>query len=114
MTAELREAVRGSDAVVLGVVHDLRSADPTGVATSNHDADWWLATIDVEEVVKGENVGPTLEVVYANSTDVMWFRAPKPTEGQRGVFLLRRAERGFGLLDPAGIQPPENIDEVRA
>jgi hypothetical protein len=118
----LSERVRGADAIVVGVVRELK---PIGradnwVPTSEHDADWWVATIALEEVVKGRKPrSGVFEVVFANSRDVHWATAPKPDPGQTGVFLLRLESRwgapkgALALLDPADVQPREHLDDIR-
>lgn len=118
----LSERVRGADAIVVGAVRELKpiARPDEWVPTSEHDADWWVATIAVEEVVRGRKPrGGNFEVIFANSRDVHWITAPKPDPGQRGVFLLRRETRwgapkgALALLDPADVQPREHLDDIR-
>jgi hypothetical protein len=118
----LSERVRGADAIVVGAVRELRpiKRPDEWVPTSEHDADWWVATIAVEGVVKGRKPrGGRLEAIFANSRDVQWATAPKPDPGQQGVFLLRRETRwgapkgALALLDPADVQPREHLDDIR-
>lgn len=118
----LSERVRAADAIVVGAVRELRPVERSDewVPTSEHDADWWVATIAVEEVVRGDKPrGGRFEVIFANSRDVHWATAPKPEPGQHGVFLLWREKRwgapkgALVLLDPADVQPREHLDDIR-
>jgi hypothetical protein len=119
--AALRKRVGEAHAVVVGKVAD---AGPVGgeevPPASEHDPQWRTAVVVVERGEKGEfKEGQRLEVAYASSRDVMWFRAPKPEPGDRAVFLLHRRvleERNvemLGIVDPLDMQPVERLDEIR-
>jgi hypothetical protein len=105
---QLREYRRTADATVIGTVVALAKTGPR--TRSEHDPDWWLATIDVRDVDHGDvSLGPT-NVLYANSIDVRWSKAPKPQAGQRGVWVLHRTTDDlqhvapFQMLDPRDYQ----------
>jgi hypothetical protein len=62
---------------------------------SEHDPDWWSTTITIDAVEKGDHAGKTVQIVYANSQDIAWHKAPKIKAGDHGVFLLHnRDHRG--------------------
>jgi hypothetical protein len=72
-----------------------RSARARGAPTpapriSEHDPDWRVADIQVDEVHKGTLPQDTVSVRFPASTDVMWHDAPKFQPGQEGFFLLHR------------------------
>ena len=69
-----------ADAVVVGRVTKLERA--FGPVTSEHDADWWKATLEVYHVEKGDVAPGEVVVLYPNSIDVRWRQAPKPKASQ--------------------------------
>jgi hypothetical protein len=113
----LREHASGSDAVVVGRVVKLE--DAVGPATSEHDPDWWKATLQVDHVESG-NVQPgELEILYPNSLDVRWSAVPKPKASQEGVWILHATEgrlrdaAPFQILHPDDYQPVQQLDAIR-
>jgi hypothetical protein len=40
-------------------------------------------------VLKGRSSRKNVEVLYASSIDIVWYRSPKLEEGASGVFILR-------------------------
>jgi hypothetical protein len=115
-------AARLADAVLVGSAHvaDTRTrggVDPLTV--SEHSPFWSEAILDVQSVEKGTAPGPRVIVLYPESIDVMWYRAPKLRAGLEGVFLLRRGaiegpdRDAFTALDPIDVQPASALDRVR-
>jgi len=111
LSAVLRRATEGADmdtlrqhlssaaAVVVGKVVETRPvAGADHIPFSEHDPDWWIATIHVTRSLKGQVKGDVL-VRYANSRDVAWYRAPKPREGQEAIFVLHED----GARDAGGV-----------
>ena len=113
----IREHVAGADAVVVGRVSGLAKAGPTRY--SEHDPDWWVATIDVDSVEQGQLAAGPVQVLYANSIDVRWRDKPKPKAGQNGVWILHatdgdlRALAPYYLRDPEDYQAPHALDQLR-
>jgi hypothetical protein len=60
---------------------------------SEHDPDWRIGEIQVDQVHKGSHKGKTAEVRFPNSQDVMWHDAPKFHPGQEGFFILHKSEK---------------------
>lgn len=113
----LREHAENADAVVLGRVIALeRALEP---AISEHDPDWWKATLNVFHVEKGQVKPGEVEVLFANSIDVQWRTAPKPKASQGGLWLLHATEgklsesAPFVLLHPEDFQPTQELDVLR-
>ena len=52
---------------------------------------------------------------FAASDDVAWFRSPKLTVGQQGVFLLRRGETAgtYVLIQPGSLLGIEEASRVK-
>jgi len=86
----VREHADSAAAVVVGTVVGLAEAAPP--SDSEHDPLWWVATIDVRRVVRGPLEPGRLEVLYPNSLDVMWARAPKPKASQEALWILHETD----------------------
>jgi len=95
--AELRDHAAGADAVVIGRVLRLEKAAQS--SGSEHDPDWWAATVDVAHTETGDATGE-VRVLYANSIDVRWRRSPKPKASQAGLWLLHRTTGALAEIAP--------------
>ena len=60
---------------------------------SEHDPDWRIGEIQVDQVHKGTHKSKTAEVRFPSSPDVMWHDAPKFHAGQEGFFVLHKADK---------------------
>ena len=116
-TERVREHVAQADAVVVGRV--VRLEDAVRPSLSEHDPDWWKATLQVYHVERG-NVQPgEVAVLYANSLDVRWRNSPKPRASQEGVWILHatagdlRQHAPFQILHPEDYQPVEQLESLR-
>lgn len=79
------------------------AGEPQTTRYSEHDPVWMTATVEVEEVHKGDaGTGQTVEIMFPASTDVAWHRAPKFKPGQEGVFLLHQ-EPAAALPDAVAV-----------
>jgi hypothetical protein len=118
LETDLREHASAADAVVTGRVVGLEKAAAGGL--SEHDPDWWKATLSVPHVERGDVVPGEVAVLYANSQDVAWRRAPKPRASQEGVWLLHATEgdlreaAAYQILHPEDYQPVQQLDVLRA
>jgi hypothetical protein len=142
---DLRDRIDAADMVVVGRVSSVRvpseapgpRARAAGLAAapprriSEHDPEWREAVIAVDRVEMGERRRKQVVVKFPASTDVRWFKAPKFTPGQEGVFILHRppgaipaaararatpaaAPDAYVALHPADVQPAEREDEITA
>ncbi len=115
-TERLRGHAAEADAVVVGRIVSLEKVGPPSI--SEHDPDWWRATINVEHSEKGNATGQ-IQVLYPNSSDVHWARVPKLRPGQHGLWILHategdRAELGqYSLLDADDAHPVDHLDRLR-
>ncbi len=113
---DLRRHAGEADAVVIGRVTAIEKAGP--FVRSEHDPDWWRATIAVDQTEKGAVEG-SVQVLFPNSRDVMWARTPKLAAGQEGVWILHRttgdevALAPFSLLDADDAHPADHVDRLR-
>ncbi|GLS18547.1 hypothetical protein GCM10007874_15640 [Labrys miyagiensis] len=115
---KIRDHAKAADAVVIGRVVAVEKAGP--ITFSEHDPDWWRATINVFHVEKGDVSGGRVRVLFANSRDIRWQKAPKPKPSQGGLWILHRTGRGlrrlapFQILDPKDFQPTQKLDMLRS
>jgi hypothetical protein len=131
----LQDHIALADLIVAGQVTATKpvARDENRPPPSEHDPEWWEATIKVQVVEKGQ-AGATLTAYYPHSDDIRWFAAPKLHEiqGKDRVFLFHarlnpQAEaigeekerdrfdiEGLKILDPADVQPVEKRDQIRA
>jgi hypothetical protein len=117
-TNRLTSHARGAAAVVSGRVTKLAKAGPS--IQSEHDPDWWVATLAVNHVELGD-IGPSknLKVLYANSRDVSWRTHLKPKAGQEGAWILHAADpslskfASFSLDDEDDLQSVQFLDSLR-
>jgi hypothetical protein len=113
----LQQHAADADAVVVGKVVALQ--DVLGPATSEHAPDWWKATLEVQHVERGNVELGTVDVLYPNSLDVRWAKAPKPKASQSGVWMLHATEGDlreaapFQILHPEDFQPVQQLDVIR-
>jgi hypothetical protein len=120
---EVLEHARAADAVVRGQVISLTQV-PEPQAPGEHDPDWWIATLAVDLVAKGQvpnmvdDVG-RVGVLYANSLDIKWRQSLKPKASQAGLWLLHRTtgetERlaPFQISHALDLQPSIQLEFLR-
>jgi len=129
----LERRVAEADLILTGEVIASSSAVEHRVVRSEHDPDWWIARVKIHSVLKGHEhpkagrdaakPGLTVDVLFANSTDIAWYQAPKLLEGMSGVLILRHlnakeapTEVGRPIhqaLDPLDFLATERLPEVR-
>jgi hypothetical protein len=120
---EVLEHARAADAVVRGQVISLAQVPGTR-APREHDPDWWIATLAVDLVAKGQVPNTTegvstVGVLYANSQDISWRESLKPKASQAGLWLLHRTTGETESLAPfqvshaLDLQPSVQLDFLR-
>lgn len=110
-----------ASAVVVGRVTGVSERQSAAAATeerqSEHDPRWVVATVEVDEAVKGRP-SRTIEVLFASSEDVMWRDAPKLAVGQKAVMLLQKGapeledKRAHAVVDELDVQPADSAEFV--
>jgi hypothetical protein len=114
---KLKARMESADAVVVAKVVGIEKVGP--VRHSEHDPDWWRATLEIRHVERGSVSGDTVQVLYANSTDVHWRDRPKPQASQGGLWILhavkdeRREWAPYELVSPYDVQPTQQLDVIR-
>ena len=117
---DLRGHASAADAVVVGEVVGLQNVAGGEGAFSEHDPDWWTATIAVHHVEQGDLQPGQVTVLYPNSRDVRWAHVPKPTPSEYGVWILHATEGDLARLAPYQIvdvddrQPLQSLETLRA
>jgi hypothetical protein len=116
--SELKSRADEAAAVVVGRVVGVReTASAEEERQSEHDPHWSVATVEVEQAVKGKPA-ETMDVLFANSDDVMWRHAPKLAVGQKATMLLQRGapevedKRAHAVLSKIDVQPPDSVELV--
>jgi hypothetical protein len=98
----LRRRLAAAARVVAGTVVDASPLEEHAAPRSEHDPDWWIARVQVHAELKGGErskaageppksaspSAPVVEVLFANSTDIAWYQAPKLRKGTAGLLLL--------------------------
>ncbi|UVK47009.1 hypothetical protein BPNPMPFG_002745 [Mesorhizobium sp. AR07] len=87
----LAERVRHAELIVTGEVTASRVLERPSPPRSEHDPEWGIARVAVRTVLKGKKPKGDVEVLFANSHDIAWYKSPKLHEGKRGIFLLHLA-----------------------
>jgi len=112
-----KHATSESDAVIVGRVVKVEKA--LAGSASEHDPDWWRATIEVQHVERGSVKKGQVEVLYPNSVDVRWHSAPKPKPSSEGVWMLHatagalRDAAPYQIVHPDDYQPVGQLDAIR-
>lgn len=134
-TKKIEVHATDADLIVTGKVTGTKPLPPEDrlVRRSEHDPDWWEATIAVSSTEKGQPpANNVLTVYYPFSRDIRWFRVPKLSVGKEGVFFLhskmqpgappakgeeREADasniKGYKILHFEDAQPMTAVDRVR-
>ncbi|HEY7075279.1 MAG TPA: hypothetical protein VH418_07910 [Solirubrobacteraceae bacterium] len=102
-----------ADAVVRGRVIGLNAVDPNELL-HEHSPQWWIATLDVDFVQRGEvegvgEEGGRVNFLYANSLDIRWRDWPKPKAGQGGMWILHRTAEEHADLAPFTLRHREDL-----
>lgn len=87
----LAERVRHAEMIVTGEVTASRVLERPFPPRSEHDPEWGIARIAVRAVLKGKKPKGDVEVLFASSQDIAWYKSPKLREGMHGIFLLHLA-----------------------
>lgn len=120
----LRDRIAIAKLIVEGHVTTSSPADPKAIQKSEHDPNWWIAHVAVESVIKGGGKAVKhVEVLFANSKDIAWYKSPKLHEGSRGIFLLHSVKKTdrpprvgrvmYQATEPLDFLPTERLPEVK-
>jgi hypothetical protein len=119
----IAERVADAELVVTGRVTAARRIAEEEEPASEHDPEWAIARVAIESVLKGRSSRRTVEVLFASSLDIAWYRSPKLNEGASGVFILRRRDKDeapaeveenvYQATHPLDFLPHDRLDDVQ-
>ncbi len=124
-TSDTQLAVRLAQAetVISGVasapVSFAGGAKAAKVPTSEHDPDWWQSTIEIATVEKGGVTAKAIVVLFANSSDIVWYQSPKIKKGDDRIWLLQNRDifgktvPGPTVVHPLDVQPITELERIR-
>lgn len=119
LTQRLAQAEFVISGVATGTARSVQPAAPGKIQTSQHNPDWWQATIEVESVEKGQWNSKTVVVLFANSQDIAWHRSPKIKVGEHGIWLLQNRDSfgrpvpGPAVVNPLDFQSNTELERIR-
>jgi hypothetical protein len=94
----LQRHLAAANAVIHGRALSSHRAEEPSIMRSEHDPEWWIARVRVISTLKGKANGE-IDVLFPNSTDIAWYKAPKLHEGMEGILVLWRGKVTEGLPD---------------
>jgi len=120
-TKPIEARVSGAELIVQGRVVGLRAAETSSTPKSEHDPQWWIATVEVTAVLRGKKPPRAIEIWFPNSRDIAWHKAPKLHAGDSGILISRRRETGrkgkrgeeLAVTDPFDFLPADQIEVVK-
>jgi hypothetical protein len=91
---KIQERLKRAEFVIIGKVQKIKPFNSSKERTklSEHMPLWEESTIEVVEVLKGNNTSKTIQVLYASSQDIHWYESPKLTTGQQRIYILDKKE----------------------
>jgi hypothetical protein len=108
--------------VISGKVLSIQPAPGVRRHASEHDPDWWEATIEVNSAHKGTAPGNQVTVKYPNSKDELWIDSPKFQVGEEGTWILQMNQtekgtqrmriEGYTALNPLDFQPKDRMERT--
>lgn len=118
---DLGRRMASAELVVSGKIIESHPAKLGGRSpVTEHDPEWREAEVLIQSLEKGQYAGQTVSVLYANSLDYVWARAPKLKAGEEGIFILHRnevkwpgIENSYTLVDPSDVQLSSRLERVR-
>jgi len=87
----IRERINAAEIVISGKVDSVRRFEPKERRPiSEHDPDWRIAQVSVNQFLKGQAGSNVVLVAFPNSRDVMWADSPKFVAEEEGIWILAR------------------------
>ena len=116
----LESRVNLADLIVYGKVEKIKDMEPKRQSfETEHDPNYKLAIISTKEVLKKSTSLDTINVYFASSDDIQWYRSPKLIVGDEGIFLLRDAtnifkeKESYTLLHPHDFQNSTKLEDIK-
>lgn len=119
----LQGRIKGAQLVTSGKITDVNESIAEEVKRttrlSEHNPNWKLAVISVDEIIKGSATEKTVQFYFASSMDVHWYQAPKFSVEKQGIFILQKSdqlqlpENALILIHPEDFRPPSEINIIK-
>jgi hypothetical protein len=111
---ELKANAAKAELVIAGTVVALRKEKSDRSFLTEHDPEWMLAEIKVDENLKGNSSpGATVIVAFPTSQDFMWYQSPRLREGEKAIFFLSRENFGYQQVKQFTITTRDQVRDVR-
>lgn len=114
--------VAAASLIVTGEVASSRQLERPFPPRSEHDPDWCIASVTVGSVIKGRQRA-RIEVLFADSMDIAWYKSPKLHEGASGIFILQPRSDDeapadvprtvYQATDPLDFLPGDRLPDVQ-
>jgi hypothetical protein len=120
---QLRQKLKDAKLVIVGTV--VKVGTPAGYKrmATEHDPEWKEAEIQIDETIKGQAEGKSINILFASSKDVMFVGSPKLKEGDAGIFITQPTDPGTAkllrnenmVMEPSGfIRGKERVKQVKS
>lgn len=114
-TEALNRRLESASIVVRGHVESIEPVPAVaGKPIRLHEPTWFVATIRVDEALKGRP-GPAVVAEFARSSLPQWDTSPRIELGQSGIWVLQPGRSPGSLLmdHPLDYQPGHRLDMVQ-
>ncbi len=109
-----------SELIIVGKVENIKrvKAEPRELI-SEHYPQWEIATLKVREVLKGKYSEKELQIFFSSSVDVHWYKSPKLTLAQQGIFILNKKEQfvktkgNFLITETNEFYPISDLEKIK-
>ncbi|MCX6249854.1 MAG: hypothetical protein NTX61_03785 [Bacteroidetes bacterium] len=103
----LKKRVTNANVVALGKILEVKDAeDKRPPNESEHNPTYRIATLQIEELLKGDIKEKRIDFFFSDSYDIRWYKSPKFKVDDQGVFLLSRVAEIKGIKNPLLLTDP--------
>ncbi len=111
---DLKSRASKAELVVAGTILSVRKAPASKTFETEHNPEWILADIKIDESIKGGQAGgSTLTIAFPGSQDFMWYRSPRFKEGDKAILFLSRENFGYQDVKHFTITTAEQVSDIR-
>jgi hypothetical protein len=115
--AELREIkvkAAQSEIVIAGTVISVKKTEGEKSFESEHNPEWVLAEIKIDEPLKGNNAsGSIITIAFPGSQDFMWYQSPRFKEGDKKIWFLSKENFGYQTVKQLTVTTKDQVREMR-
>ena len=111
---QIKERAAKADAVFSFTVMSTRKLQENNQRISEHNPEWMLADLKINESMKGDNkAGSIVTIAFPGSKDVMWIDAPRFKEGNSFILFLSKENSAFKDVKQLIVTSPEQLWDAR-